>query len=102
LLRWPCNTLYLVKLALISPTSGSCSVSIVRLRNKVVEFVLFCMKMTFSYCVRSKKVYSLEYTCFPNANSVRVHISLALITIYYKQESVLVYLNHYCNRNLFL
>jgi hypothetical protein len=33
-LRWPCDTLYPQKLALISPTSGGLSVGIVRLRTK--------------------------------------------------------------------
>jgi hypothetical protein len=33
-LRWPRDTLYPQKLALTSPTSGGCSVGIVRLRTK--------------------------------------------------------------------
>jgi hypothetical protein len=39
--RWPCSAHYLQKLALTLPTSGSCSVCIVRLRTKAMEF--FCM-----------------------------------------------------------
>jgi hypothetical protein len=39
-LRWPCNTLYLQKLALTSPTGGGRSVGIVCLRTKVTEFSL--------------------------------------------------------------
>jgi hypothetical protein len=41
LLRWPRNTLYPQKLALISPTSGGRSVGIVRLLTKATEFVCF-------------------------------------------------------------
>jgi hypothetical protein len=42
-LRWPRDTLYPLKLALTSPTSGGHSVGIVRLRTKATEFsfVLF-------------------------------------------------------------
>jgi hypothetical protein len=47
-------------------------------------------------------VYSLEYTCFPNAFSVLVHISLTLKTIFCKQKSVLVGLNHYCKQKSIL
>jgi hypothetical protein len=36
-LRWPHYTLYPQKLALTSPTSGGCSVGIVRLRTKATE-----------------------------------------------------------------
>jgi hypothetical protein len=39
-LCWPCNTLYLQKLALTSPTSGGRLVGIVRLRTKATEFSL--------------------------------------------------------------
>jgi hypothetical protein len=42
LLRWPRDTLYPQKLALTSPTSGSRSVGIVRLRTKGHE-VFLCM-----------------------------------------------------------
>jgi hypothetical protein len=38
-LRWPLDTLYPQKLALTSPTSGGCSVCIVRLLTKATEFV---------------------------------------------------------------
>jgi hypothetical protein len=37
-LRWPRDTLYPQKLALTSPTSGSRSVGIVRLRTKATEY----------------------------------------------------------------
>jgi hypothetical protein len=39
-LRWPRDTLYPQKLSLTSPTSGSCSVGVVRLRTKATEFSL--------------------------------------------------------------
>jgi hypothetical protein len=39
LLRWPRDTLYPQKLALISPTYGGGSVGIVRLRTKTTEFL---------------------------------------------------------------
>jgi hypothetical protein len=39
-LRWTRDTLYQQKLALTSPTSGCCSVGIVRLRTKATEFVV--------------------------------------------------------------
>jgi hypothetical protein len=39
-LCWPCDTLYLQKLALTSPISGGRSVGIVRLRTKATEFGL--------------------------------------------------------------
>jgi hypothetical protein len=39
-LRWPSDTLYRQKLALISPTRGGRSVGIVRLRTKTTEFVV--------------------------------------------------------------
>jgi hypothetical protein len=41
LLRSPRNTLYRQKLALTSPTSGGCSVGIVRLQTKATEFSFF-------------------------------------------------------------
>jgi hypothetical protein len=41
LLRWPRDTLYPQKLALISPTCGGRSVDIVHLRTKSTEFVCF-------------------------------------------------------------
>jgi hypothetical protein len=41
-LRWPCDILYLQKLALISPTSGGRSVSIVNAWTKAMEFVFVC------------------------------------------------------------
>jgi hypothetical protein len=40
LLCWPRDTLYPLKLALTSPTSGGRSVGIVRLRTKAPEFYL--------------------------------------------------------------
>jgi hypothetical protein len=40
-LRWPRDTLYLLQMALTSPTSGFRSVGIVRLRTKTTEFILF-------------------------------------------------------------
>jgi hypothetical protein len=40
-LCWPRNTFYPQKLALTSPTSGCCSVGIVRYRTEAAEFVLF-------------------------------------------------------------
>jgi hypothetical protein len=36
--RWPRDTFYLQKLALTSPTSGGCSIGIVRSRTKATEF----------------------------------------------------------------
>jgi hypothetical protein len=36
--RWPRGTIYPQKLALISPTSGGCSVGIVRTRTQATEF----------------------------------------------------------------
>jgi hypothetical protein len=39
-LRWPCDTLYPLKLALTSPTSGGRSVGIDPLRTKATEFFL--------------------------------------------------------------
>jgi hypothetical protein len=44
-LRWPRDTLHPRKLALTSPTSGSHSVGIVRLRTETTEFVFFCMSI---------------------------------------------------------
>jgi hypothetical protein len=38
--RWPCDTLYLQKLALTSPTSGGRSIGIVRSRTQVTKFFL--------------------------------------------------------------
>jgi hypothetical protein len=40
-LRWPRDTLYPLKLALTSPTSGGLSVGIILLRTKAMEFVCF-------------------------------------------------------------
>jgi hypothetical protein len=45
-LRWPRDTLYPLKLALTSPTSGGGSVGIIRLRTKTTEF--FFIKFTKS------------------------------------------------------
>jgi hypothetical protein len=45
-LRWPLDTLYPLKLALTSPTSGGRSVGIVRLRTKAKEFV--CLFVSLS------------------------------------------------------
>jgi hypothetical protein len=42
-LHWPRDTLYPQKLALTSPTSGDCSVGIVRLRTKAMEFFFVCV-----------------------------------------------------------
>jgi hypothetical protein len=42
-LHWPCDTLYLQKLALTSPTCGGHSVGIVRSRTKTTEFVCFVL-----------------------------------------------------------
>jgi hypothetical protein len=42
-LRWPRDTLYPQKLALISPTSGGRSVDIVRLRTKATEEAVMCI-----------------------------------------------------------
>jgi hypothetical protein len=47
-LRSPRDTLYPLKLALTSPTSGGRSVGIVRLRTKAIEFVLFCLPAVIS------------------------------------------------------
>jgi hypothetical protein len=48
-LGWPRDTLYLLKLALTSSTSGGRSVGIVRLRTKATEFVCFvCCTMSTS------------------------------------------------------
>jgi hypothetical protein len=44
MLHWPRNILYLKKLALTSPTSGSRSVSIVRSRTKATEFQFLLVK----------------------------------------------------------
>jgi hypothetical protein len=41
-LRWPRDTPYPQKLSLTSPTSGGCSVGIVRLRTKATEFCFVC------------------------------------------------------------
>jgi hypothetical protein len=41
--RWPHGTLYLHKLAITSPTSGGCSVGIVRSRTQTMEFFFFCV-----------------------------------------------------------
>jgi hypothetical protein len=40
-LRWPRDTLYPLKLALTSPTSGGSSVGVVRLRTKPRNFLFF-------------------------------------------------------------
>jgi hypothetical protein len=42
-LRWPRETLYPLKLALTSPTSGGLSVGIVRLRTKAPEFLFLLL-----------------------------------------------------------
>jgi hypothetical protein len=47
-LRWPRNTLYSQKLSLTSPTSGSCSVGIVRLRTKSHLVCLVMCRRIFS------------------------------------------------------
>jgi hypothetical protein len=44
-LHWPCNTLYLQRLALTSLTSGGRLVSIVRLRTMATEFGFFVLRM---------------------------------------------------------
>jgi hypothetical protein len=45
--RWPCDTLYPQKLALISPTSGGRSVGIVYSRTQATEF---CSSSSSSDC----------------------------------------------------
>jgi hypothetical protein len=48
-LRWPCDTLYLQKLAQTSPTSSGRSVGIVRSRTKTTEFLVFkLIQVTYS------------------------------------------------------
>jgi hypothetical protein len=50
-LRWPRDTLYPLKLALTSPTSGGRSVGIVRLRTQAMEFffsMLFFKRPSFT------------------------------------------------------
>jgi hypothetical protein len=42
-LRLPRDTSYSQRLALISPTSGGCSVGIVRSRTNATEFVVFAL-----------------------------------------------------------
>jgi hypothetical protein len=60
-LRWPRHTLYPLKLALTSPTSGGRSVGIVRLRTKATEFVLFlfvCLLVShMKYCFALRLCY---------------------------------------------
>jgi hypothetical protein len=58
-LRWPSDTLYPQKLALTSPTSGGCSVGIVRLRTKghgVLPHVL-CSTWGIYFSVRISKYF---------------------------------------------
>jgi hypothetical protein len=54
-LRWPRDTLYPKKLALTSPTSGSRSVRIIRLRAKTTEFVVYVYDTVQSLCLLHSK-----------------------------------------------
>jgi hypothetical protein len=68
--RWPHSTLYPLKLALTSPTSGGRSVGIVRSRtqatefgfNKYVEQITFS-RSTFVYGRNTKTVQQILVTC---------------------------------------
>jgi hypothetical protein len=51
-LHWPCNTLYPQRLTPTSPTSGGCSIGIVRLRTVATEYVSTKLKgMSFQKTV---------------------------------------------------
>jgi hypothetical protein len=46
-LRWPRDTLYLLRFAITSPTSGVYSVGIVRSQTKAMEFLRLCVSSCF-------------------------------------------------------
>jgi hypothetical protein len=54
-LRWPCDTLYPLKLVLTSLISGGRSVGIVRLRTQAMEFSFF--NLVFLYYVHILEVF---------------------------------------------
>jgi hypothetical protein len=89
-LRSPRDTLYPQKLALTSPTSGGRSVSIVRLRTKATEFVLFCFwtksKKPVIPCVTHHRQNSLGSSWLVVQWS---RYFLVLNTKFYYQQSVL-------------
>jgi hypothetical protein len=58
-LRWPRDTLYLLKLARTSPTSGGRSVGIVRWRTKAPDF-FFCCSMENNLYSKGKVVQVTE------------------------------------------
>jgi hypothetical protein len=72
-LRWPRDTLYPQNIALTSPTSGSRSVGIVRLRTKASEFVV-CFAHTNHLCVPYDSSVNSDY--FPHQH---YHISSSLL-----------------------
>jgi hypothetical protein len=77
-LRWPRNTLYPPKLALTSPTSGSRSVSIVRLRTKAMERELCCISISHGNKWLFTNIYVLLFfTCvsFDDAVSISEYIA---------------------------
>jgi hypothetical protein len=57
-LRWPRNTLYPQRLALTSPTSGSRSVGIVRLRTTATEFGYSLIIISTDDCISSMEIKS--------------------------------------------
>jgi hypothetical protein len=97
LLRWPRDTLYPQKLALISPICGGRSVDIVRLRTKTTEFV-FC----FVYIGYVLSAILSKLTCFEwEAVSVVATFSIShsgrqfqVITGFVLFESFCCYLLH--------
>jgi hypothetical protein len=76
LLHWPCNTLYLRRLALTSPTSGGRSVGTVCSRTKATEVFSF----VFEINIRPRNVYISGGHMGPS----------------YEQWVILVGLNHCC------
>jgi hypothetical protein len=61
LLHWPRDTLYPLKLALTSPTSGGRSVGIVRLRTKTTEFFFVCYMTIYGDSIYISDAETFKY-----------------------------------------
>jgi hypothetical protein len=96
-LRWPRDTLYPQKLALISPTCGGRSVGIVRLRTKATEFVclytenvsnFFPFTFFFLFCIYVLSflffVYNFSFLLsLPSFSSLPLLFSLNPMRLYF-------------------
>jgi hypothetical protein len=73
--RWPRGTLYQQKLALSPPTSGDCSVGIVRSRNQAMEFVNKYLHSVNGSCNISRKIATDMPTLLtPTSGYIRITI----------------------------